>query len=318
MKKGFFNLILLFPAMTAAETVLFDDFESDAGNWGTDDHSVLQSDGLLVVTDNGGAGATRAFSDFDTSVTLAVGEQIKFSAEVFFTSSGASVSRALTIGLSDGEGSAAYIGRLSAGGIAYGEGHYIDMQLDGTAPNLISDAVVLEVFEDVPSIRLNSSPNDGYSHTVSFTLARTGEGELLLTTSGEIGDGSFRTFSYLDNIAEDFTFSRVDIATFGNSNYDFNLDEVTVEYGPIPLEATMVSSLQYESATQRVTLRFADTGETTYTVESSADLDFSSGVTDYPLDGSEDVESYPGEIEFRFTDESASGDKHFWRVRSDS
>jgi predicted outer membrane repeat protein len=58
-----------------------------------------------------------------------------------------------------------------------------------------------------------------------------------------------------------------------------------------------------------------------YTVESSSNLDFGDpGRLLIPVNsgnGTIDLNTVPGEIEFRFMDPSANGRSHFWRVRSD-
>ncbi|MBK1833612.1 hypothetical protein [Roseibacillus ishigakijimensis] len=238
MTAKIFSLLALGSVVTHGQTVLSNNFEMGTEGWGTDDHSVSQSAGVLVVADNGGVGATRAFSDFDSPVSLLVGQQLQFSAEVFFTSSGAGVARALTIGLSNGEGATAYINRISAGADPYEEGHYTHASFNGGANNLLAGGTALGTDSGVSSIRTNTSAGDGYSHTITFTLARTGLTELELTTTAEIGNGSVRSFTHADAAASDFTFSRVDVGTFGNSDYDFNLDDVTVSVMPIPEPST--------------------------------------------------------------------------------
>ena len=305
-----------------AVPVLTDTFDSDVENWSTDDHSVTQSDGQLIVLDDGGAGATRAFSPLDSSVTLAVGEQLAFSAEVLFTSTGSGVPRALNIAFSNGDGTTAYVNRVSCGSLPYAEGHYLNGSLGASDNNLIADVGPLDdvtplgSLATMDSIRTDFVPNDGYSHTVRFVIARSGPTTLELVSTVELGDGSYRIFSTTDSAATQFTFSRVDIGTFGNSNYDFNLDDVVVEYDTTP-SAPTITAFDYDSLTGDVTVRFTDTGATTYTIESDDDLDFTSSIPAYPLDGTEDTSTYPGEVEFTFFDPDTLGPKRFWRVRAD-
>ncbi len=313
--------LVLAGGLSAVE-ILSDDFETDLGNWGTDDHSVTQSGGQLVAVDDGGAGATRAFSPFDSAVTLAMGEQLTFTAEVFFTSAAASQQRALNIALSNGDGTAAYVNRISCGSLAYGEGHYFNGSLGASDNNLIvdvgtmGDLAPLGSVPNVESIRTSFVANDGYSHTVRFSVARPGPTTVALTTTVESGDGSYRVFSATDTAATSFTFSRVDVGTFGNSNYDFNLDDVIVEYVAIPSTPT-ITAIDYNPVLGDVTIRFTDTGASFYAVESDEDLDFAASVPVYPLDGSEDTTTYPGEIEFLFFDPDTLGPTRFWRVRAE-
>ena len=81
-----------------------------------------------------------------------------------------------------------------------------------------------------------------------------------------------------------------------------------------PIDVTLVS---FDPDTDSVTLRWTDIGPATYRVQSTSDLNFTSGVTEYSLDGSEDATTFPGEIEFTFTDPTASGTFHSWRIVAD-
>ena len=78
-----------------------------------------------------------------------------------------------------------------------------------------------------------------------------------------------------------------------------------------------ITSTNFDASTGRTTLRFLDSGAGSFLIESSPDLDFETGVTTIPLDGSEDRLTYPSEIEFSFIDPSVTGPRHFWRVRND-
>jgi len=226
-------LTFAFTGSAHAAILLSNTFDADTEGWGTDDHLVSQSGGVLVVTDDDGAGATRAFSNFTSAATLAIGDSLTFQSEVFFTSSGTNVNRSLNIGLSNGASTPSYVNRISAGGGDYGEGHYFDASMDATANNLISDGVAIGAVPDTASIR--TDPTDAsYSHTIEFMLTRTGASTLELKTTAELGDGTTRIFSDTDTAAASFTFSRVDVGTFGNSDYDFNLDNVLVTYTPVP------------------------------------------------------------------------------------
>ena len=92
-----------------------------------------------------------------------------------------------------------------------------------------------------------------------------------------------------------------------------NVSVVGNLYSP-PAGAIAITSFSYNANTNDVTLRWTDGGFATYTIESDADLDFTSGSTVYTLDGSEDDTTYPGEIEYIFNDPTATGAKHFWRI----
>lgn len=78
-----------------------------------------------------------------------------------------------------------------------------------------------------------------------------------------------------------------------------------------------ITSFKIDSLTNEITLRWINTGASSYTIEGDDDLDFSSGSSDVFLDGSEDATSHPGEIEFTFTDPSG-GALRFWRISSGS
>jgi hypothetical protein len=98
-----------------------------------------------------------------------------------------------------------------------------------------------------------------------------------------------------------------------------NIDDITITGNmKLPVTADLqVTAIGFDPLTKDVTIRFVDTGASSYTIESDADLDFGTGVTEYPLDGSEDTVTYPGEIEFTFNDPTATGSFHSWRVRAD-
>ncbi len=78
-----------------------------------------------------------------------------------------------------------------------------------------------------------------------------------------------------------------------------------------------ITSFKIDSLTNEITLRWINTGASSYTIEGDDDLDFSSGSSDVFLDGSEDATSHPGEIEFTFKDPSG-GALRFWRISSGS
>ena len=76
-----------------------------------------------------------------------------------------------------------------------------------------------------------------------------------------------------------------------------------------------ITACSINAATNEVTLRWTDPGYPSYKIQGDADLDFSDAL-DIALDGSEDTTTYPGEIEFTFTDPTG-GTKRFWRVASE-
>lgn len=82
-------------------------------------------------------------------------------------------------------------------------------------------------------------------------------------------------------------------------------------------KALEITSFKIDSLTSEITLRWTNTGSSSYTIEGDDDLDFSSGSRDVYLDGSEDATTHPGEIEFTFTDPSG-GALRFWRVSKGS
>jgi hypothetical protein len=75
-----------------------------------------------------------------------------------------------------------------------------------------------------------------------------------------------------------------------------------------------ITALDVSLDDQEVTIRFRNNGASSFSIESDLDLDFNSGSTLFPLDGSEDRSTYPGEIEFTFEDFNLVGPRHFWRV----
>jgi hypothetical protein len=96
-----------------------------------------------------------------------------------------------------------------------------------------------------------------------------------------------------------------------------DVDNISLVGKLAPLGPLSITDVSFDSGTKNVTLRFTDNGAASFTVESDADLDFSTGVTSYLLDGSEDTTTYPGEIEYLFHDPTATGPAHFWRVRGE-
>ncbi len=113
---------------------------------------------------------------------------------------------------------------------------------------------------------------------------------------------------------------RIRFLTLGGRTSFVDIDNVSITGNtktqitdPSDLVIT-VSDLVVDPLSQDITIRFKDVGATTYKIESSQDLDFTSGVVEFPLDGSEDRATFPGEISFTFEDYNLVGPKHFWRV----
>ena len=82
------------------------------------------------------------------------------------------------------------------------------------------------------------------------------------------------------------------------------------EGDPIDLAVT---ALSYDAESEATTIQFTDTGAASYAIESSLDLDFTGAIT-YPLDGSEDRTTVPGQIIFTFEDDDIADPQRFWRV----
>ena len=103
--------------------------------------------------------------------------------------------------------------------------------------------------------------------------------------------------------------ARTSFINIDNISITGNFKKLVMEEG-IP----NITSLFYDLNDQEVIIRFRDSGASSYTIQSDTDLDFSTGATNFPLDGSEDRTTYPGEIEFYFEDFTLSEPRHFWRV----
>ncbi len=101
----------------------------------------------------------------------------------------------------------------------------------------------------------------------------------------------------------------------GSRDESVQIDNVSM-VGNLYQEPIVLSDFSYDDNDKQVTLRWNDTGRV-YKVQGTNDLNFGIGVSEIPLDGSEDRATYPGEIEFQFTDPAATGAKHFWRVATD-
>jgi len=113
---------------------------------------------------------------------------------------------------------------------------------------------------------------------------------------------------------------RLRIATSGPRTSFLHIDNVSVtaNFKTLlePSGALEITAIDYNAGTGETTLRFLDSGAPGFVIESSPDLDFDEGATTIPLDGTEDRLTYPGEIVFSFTDPSATGLRHFWRVKA--
>ena len=103
--------------------------------------------------------------------------------------------------------------------------------------------------------------------------------------------------------------SRTSFINIDNISITGNFKKLVTEEG-IP----NITFLSYNLDDQEVTVRFRNSGASSYTIQSDTDLDFSTGVAEFPLNGSEDRTTYPGEIEFTFEDFTLTEPKHFWRV----
>ena len=79
-----------------------------------------------------------------------------------------------------------------------------------------------------------------------------------------------------------------------------------------PTTATEITFVDFNSATQQVTLRWRDTGDS-YRIQASNDLDW--GTSTEIDDGTEN--DLGDEIEYQFTDTDATGATRFWRVVSE-
>ena len=77
-----------------------------------------------------------------------------------------------------------------------------------------------------------------------------------------------------------------------------------------------VTDLSVDSENSLVTIRFTDSGASSYAIESDADLDFSEGSSITQLNGGGDRNSFPGQIQFTFVDANAENDSSFYRVIS--
>ncbi|MDB0068486.1 hypothetical protein N9916_00010 [Akkermansiaceae bacterium] len=77
-----------------------------------------------------------------------------------------------------------------------------------------------------------------------------------------------------------------------------------------------VTDLSVDSENSLVTIRFTDSGASSYAIESDADLDFSEGSSITQLNGGGDRDSFPGQIQFTFVDGNAAESSSFYRVIS--
>jgi len=113
---------------------------------------------------------------------------------------------------------------------------------------------------------------------------------------------------------------RLRIIASGPRTTFLNIDNVSLRanYQRLiePSGELKITSLEHHPETGNTTLRFVDSGAPQFTIESSADLTFQNKVIRIPLDGTEDRVTQPGEIIFSFSDPSATGLSHFWRVNS--
>jgi hypothetical protein len=108
---------------------------------------------------------------------------------------------------------------------------------------------------------------------------------------------------------------RIQILKTNSASGFIQIDNISL-IGQLDVEPIRLSHYEYNPATKQVTLRWNDTGRA-YKIQGTGDLDFSSGVTEIALDGSEDRITYPGEIQFQFVDPAAVGPAYFWRVSTD-
>jgi hypothetical protein len=154
---------------------------------------------------------------------------------------------------------------------------------------------------------INNAPGgtDRFSLTeLPLTTLGTPQTDTITTVTVPAGSawiGGRPQFRFLKNGGRD-TFVDID-----------NVSVVGNLYNP-PAGVISITNFSYNATTNNVTLRWIDGGFGTYTIQSDADLDFTSGTTVYTLDGSEDATTYAGEIEYIFNDPSATEAKNFWRV----
>lgn len=168
--------------------------------------------------------------------------------------------------------------------------------------------VIIEVFDANGSLVDDPASNPAFGSrmlTQSFTLDALDTYQTNVATSITVPPGSL----WIGN--------RPALRILKNNTRDsyIEVDNVSVVGRLAPIAPVKVTNIDFNPLTQDVTIRFVDSGATSYIIQSNADLDFNTGTTNYLLDGSEDTATFPGEIEFTFNDPTATSSKHFWRVR---